>query len=106
MLVPWGEKGGVPVGSRVVLRGDYDIFRRDELRRDLEHLDLSGDVTLDLREVTLLDAGSAALLIAFQSRLHEHAPKARVILENAPRIVRRVMELCGATHLFDFTSDR
>lgn len=101
-----GEKGDVGVGSRVVLRGDYDIFRREELRRELERLELSEDITVDMEGVTLMDAGSAALLIALEHRLHDRTPSACVILANAPRIVRRVLELCGVADLFVFSGDR
>ncbi|HET9096833.1 MAG TPA: STAS domain-containing protein [Candidatus Baltobacteraceae bacterium] len=94
------------MGSRVTLRGDYDIWRRDELRAELERLDLSGDITLDMSGVTLVDAGCAAMLIGLQRRLQERTPKARVILLNAPRIVRRVLELCGAADLFVHATER
>lgn len=96
----------MPVGSRVSLRGDYDIWRRDELRAELERLDLSGDVTIDMTGVTLVDAGCASVLIALRHRLQERDPKARVILVNAPRIVRRVLDLCGAAGLFVFSTER
>lgn len=93
-------------GSRIMLRGEYDIWRRDELRAVLEALDLTGDVTLDLSEVTLIDAGAASLLIALHRRLRVHDPQARIILVNAQRIVRRVLELCKASDLFVFTTQR
>ena len=96
----------MPVGSRVTLRGDYDVWRRDELRAELERLDLSGDITLDMSGVTLVDAGCAAMLIGLRRRLRERTPKARVILLNAPRIVRRVLELCGAADLFVHATER
>lgn len=94
-----------PLATRVTLRGDYDIWRRDELRALLRDVDLSGDVTVDMSAVTLLDAGSAALLILLERRLHEKTPEARVVLVNARPIVRRVIELCGAAALFDFVQD-
>jgi anti-anti-sigma regulatory factor len=106
MLLRGGEKGDVPVGSHLTLRGDYDIWRRDELRAALEALDLSDDVFIDMSGVTLMDAGSVALLIALKHRLHEHTPGARVILEHTPRIVRRVLDLCDALDLFVLTADR
>ena len=94
------------MSSRVKLRGDYDIWRRQELRDALKSADLSGNITIDLTETTLLDAGSAAMLIALRRRLLEHTPQARMILLNAPAIVKRVLSLCGGYDLFDFTSDR
>jgi anti-anti-sigma factor len=103
--LPGEKRNDVPVGSRVTLRGDYDIWRRDELRAELERLDLNDDIILDMTGVTLVDAGCAGLLITLQRRLQERTPKARVILLNTPRIVRRVLELCGAAALFTFTTD-
>lgn len=95
----------MPVSTRLTLRGEYDVWRRDELREALERLDHTGDLTIDLSATTLLDAGSVALLIALRHRLQERTPGARVILLNAPRIVKRVLELCEAAGLFEFTSD-
>src|SRR5579884_2656354 len=103
MLEGGGEKGDQVGTSRLALRGDYDIWRRDELRTELERLDLSADITIDLRGVTLMDAGAASLLIALQHRLREHTPAANVILANTPPIVKRVIELCGAAELFLFS---
>jgi anti-anti-sigma factor len=94
------------VSSRTALRGDYDIWRRDELRAGLDRLDLSGDITIDMSRVTLMDAGSVSLLIGLQHRLRERSPKANVILLGAPRIVKRVIDLCGAAELFVFAPKR
>lgn len=96
----------MPVGTRIVLRGEYDIWRRDELRAQLERVDPAHGVTIDMTATTLIDAGSAALLMALQRRVQQCNPKARVTLLNAPRIVRRVLRLCGAGGLFDFTPER
>jgi anti-anti-sigma factor len=96
----------MPVGTRLQLRGDYDIWRREELHAQLASVDLSDDVRIDLSEVTLLDAGSAALLILLERRLHERTPGAQVILIDTPPIVKRVIELCGAAHLFVFARER
>lgn len=53
-----------------------------------------------------MDAGSIALLIGLKHRLNERTPGARVILLNAPRIVKRVVELSGAADLFVFSNER
>jgi anti-anti-sigma factor len=94
------------VSSRIALRGDYDIWRREELRAELDVLDLSNDVTIDMSRVSLMDAGAVSLLISLQHRLRERNPKANVILLGAPRIVKRVIDLCGAAGLFVFRSKR
>jgi anti-anti-sigma factor len=94
------------VGSRITLRGDYDIWRRAELRAQLEAADLTDDVYIDMSGVTLMDAGSVALLIALKHRLQQQNPNGRVILAKTKRIVRRVLDLCSADSLFVFTPDR
>lgn len=94
------------MGTRLSLDGAYDVWRREELRSTLENVELTEDITIDLRGITLMDAGSAALLIALKHRLNERVPGARVILLDAPRIVRRVFEICGAEDLFVFANDR
>ena len=95
----------MPLSARLTLRGDYDVWRRDELRLQLESVDVTGEITIDLSGVTLMDAGSAALLIALQHRVAQHSPNARVTLLNAPRIVKRVLDLCRASDLFVFAVD-
>ena len=95
----------MPVSTRLTLRGDYDVWRREELRLELQSVDVTGDITIDLSGVTLMDAGSAALLITLKHRAEKESPNARVILLNTPRIVKRVLDLCGASDLFVFAVD-
>ena len=95
----------MPVSTRLTLRGDYDVWRRDELRLQLESVDVTGEITIDLSGVTLMDAGSAALLIALKHRAAQQPSNARVVLLNTPRIVKRVLDLCRASDLFVFTVD-
>lgn len=94
------------MGSRLVLRGDYDIWRRDELHAELDRLDLNDDITMDMSGVTLIDAGSVSLLIALRQRLRERSPDANITFVNAPHIVRRVLDLCAAAGLFRFADER
>lgn len=94
------------MSARIVLRGEYDVWRRAELQEQLGRADLSGDVVIDLGRTTLIDAGAAALLIALRKRLYEANPSAQVVLMNAPRAVRRVLDICRAGDLFVFSTDR
>lgn len=100
------RKAACDLSTRLTLRGDYDVWRREELRSQLQGVEVAGDVTIDLSGVTLMDAGSAALLIALKRRVNERDPNARVILLDTPRIVKRVLDLCGASGLFVFSVDR
>lgn len=82
--------------------GDYDVFRRDELRAELAVIDANTDVELDLRSTTFMDAGAVGLLIVFRRRLVEKNPKARVTLIGAAPIVRRVLQISKSEELFEF----
>ena len=104
-MLPWGEERQRVLSTRLILHGEYDIWRREELRAALGGLDPGADVVLDMRAVTFMDAGSAALLIALRKRQSAKNPKARVILLHAPVIVVRVLELSGAKDLFEFSLD-
>ncbi len=94
------------VGTRVVSLngGEYDIWRREELRSELDAIDASGDVIIDLNHITFMDAGAVGLLLAFRRRVRESNRQARVTLRNTPTIVMRVLKLSRADQLFEFTS--
>lgn len=96
---------GYGVGAtRVALKGgEYDVFRRDSLKAELDAIPARGDVELDLRATTFMDAGAIGLLIGFRRRLLDEAPDARMRLLNAPPIVRRVLILAGGESLFEIT---
>lgn len=100
-----GEKG-VLVGTLVVSLhgGEYDIWRREELRSELDAIDASGDVIIDLNRITFMDAGAIGLLLSFRRRVRENNENARVTLRNTPPIVMRVLKLSRADQLFEFTS--
>jgi anti-anti-sigma factor len=90
-------------GVIVLSGGEYDVWRRNELRTELEAAKISGEVTIDLSCVTFMDAGAVGLLLAFRKRVYEYDPKATVTLLNTPQIVRRVLSIAHADELFDFS---
>lgn len=87
----------------VLSGGEYDVWRRNELRTELDGAELSSEVIIDLSRVTFMDAGAVGLLLAFRKRVYEYNPKARVTLRNTPQIVRRVLSIAHAEDLFDFS---
>lgn len=87
----------------VLSGGEYDVWRRNELRTELDGAELSSEVIIDLSRVTFMDAGAVGLLLAFRKRVYEYDPKARVTLRNTPQIVRRVLSIAHAEDLFDFS---
>lgn len=87
---------------RVSLRGgDYDVFRRDELRAELDAIDTDMDIELDLGATSLMDAGAVGLLAAFRRRIVSKNPRAKVRLVNARPIVRKVLALSELDALFE-----
>ena len=93
----------MPVSTRVAVLngGEYDVFRRDELRAELHAIEFDGDVDIDLRETTFMDAGAAGLLVAFRNRVRSRYPDARVRLLNVCPIVLRLLQVSGTAGAFD-----
>jgi len=93
----------MPVSTRVAVLngGEYDVFRRDDLRAELQAINVEGDVDLDLRETTFIDAGAAGLLVSFRNRVRARHPDARVRLLNVQPIVRRLLEVSGTAGAFE-----
>jgi anti-anti-sigma factor len=87
----------------VLSGGEYDIWRRNELRTELEAAKISSEVVIDLSRVTFMDAGAVGLLLVFRKRVYEYDPKGRVTLLNTPKIVRRVLSIAHAEDLFEFS---
>lgn len=84
--------------------GGYDVWRREELRSELDAIIASEHITLDLSTTIFMDAGAVGLLIGFAKRVRRIHPGARITLTNASPIVRRVMRLTAADKLFDLTA--
>lgn len=87
----------------VLSGGEYDVWRRNELRAELDAAPLSGEVIIDLSRVTFMDAGAVGLLLALRKRVYDYDPKARVTLRGTPPIVRRVLSIAHAEDLFEFS---
>jgi anti-anti-sigma factor len=71
--------------------GDIDISTAPQLRELLE--ELTGNVVLDLTDVTFLESQGFAVLTAAQKRLLEH--RADLRLRNPKGSVRRALQLAG-----------
>lgn len=93
----------MPVSTRVAVLngGEYDVFRREELRTELEKIPLDGDIDLDLRETTFMDAGAIGLLLTLRRRLARRHPGAHIRLLNVPPIIQRVLHISGAAEAFE-----
>lgn len=84
--------------------GEYDVFRRDELRAELASIDVDGDVDIDFRETSLIDAGAAGLLVAFRNRVRARYPQAKVRLVHVAPIIRRLLQVSGTAEAFEIVA--
>lgn len=91
------------VSTRVAVLngGEYDVFRREDLRAELQAIDVQGDIDVDMRETTFIDAGAAGLLVSFRNRVRSRYPKAHVRLVNVAPIVRRLLQVSGTAEAFE-----
>lgn len=92
------------MGQHVVILkgGEYDIWRQEELRKELDAIQPAGTVVLDLKKATFMDAGAIGLLVHLRKRLRDSDPNARLVLRNTPPIVMRVLKISQTDSLFDF----
>ena len=91
--------------SLLMVRGEVDLVTAPELREaiTLAHERTRGDVTVDLAQVSFMDAsGIAALIHAHQDLV---AMGHNLMIRNAHGTVERALWITGATeHLTDATS--
>lgn len=84
-----------------VLRGDFDVFNRPQLSRALAAAVEAPSVTIDLREVSFIDAGVLGVLAGFAAtRLRRHAPPLRIL--NANTRLKRLFLVCRLQSSFRF----
>lgn len=80
--------------KRVKLAGEYDFYRRGELRAALGGID--GSCTIELSCVTFGDSSFIAELAAVKNRLNG----ATVTLAGADKNMRRLLDVVGFSTLF------
>lgn len=81
--------------SNVRVTGDIDLAITTELRQRLNSVIAAGtgDVDLDLSDVTFLDSSGLAVLLAARQELHDKHH--RLTVRNPSKRVLRVLELSG-----------
>ena len=96
----------MPVSAQpnVLHGGEYDVFRREELRQELAAIEVSGDVEIDFCNTAFIDAGAAGLLLALRRRVIARYPDAKVRLVNVPRIVQRLLQVSGTAEAFEIVA--
>ena len=87
-----------------MVRGEIDLATADAVRADLcEALERSGNVVLDLREVTFMDTQGLAVVIETQQS--SAADGTRFAITHAPDHVHRLFDMIGLTPRLTIVDD-
>ena len=84
----------------VVLAGELDLATAPELEKVLSHFE-SGSVTIDMSEVTFIDAAVLGILMKTNTRLRRAHGKLTVF--GARPLIQRLFGLTGLTDVFPST---
>jgi len=75
------------------LSGEIDLSNAPQLAARLNnHLGDEGDIVVDASRLTFIDVTGCRILVEFADRLDDGR---RIVIESAPRVLLRVMSLCG-----------
>jgi len=87
---------GVDGAATLAVGGEVDMATAPQLRARLDAViaATSGNVVVDLADVTFLDSAGVVVFVAAQRQLN--ATGRRLVLRNPSRLVYRVLEISGA----------
>ena len=86
--------------TTITLVGELDMDRREELELCVSlSASGTGDVRIDVREVTFLDSSGLGAIARIAGIVHERDK--RVLVAGASRRVVHVLELAGIDHLVE-----
>ncbi|HLX78515.1 MAG TPA: STAS domain-containing protein [Acidimicrobiales bacterium] len=75
------------------LSGEIDLSNAPQLAaRLINYLEDVGDIVVDASRLTFIDVTGCRVLVEFADRLDDDR---RIVIESAPRVLLRVMSLCG-----------
>jgi anti-anti-sigma factor len=89
---------------RVVLEGELDLYRRDEIAAALPPAESVDRVILDMRGVTVMDSSIIALLMRYRRAFVEHGKNPHDIVIVVPPPLRRIFEITGLLKLLTIVS--
>lgn len=81
----------------ITLRGEYDIFRQEELRAELASARVAPSAVLDMHEVTYIDASALREFVALKKSMPQPAV---VYMIGTNRHIRKVLEITRLTKMF------
>lgn len=86
--------------SRIELSGEYDLQRRDEVRRIFGSLDCS-EILLDFHDVTYVDSSFLNELVVLRNRL----PESSITLVVPSAQIRRILEIVDFGRIFTIVNE-
>jgi anti-anti-sigma factor len=92
-IKPWN-----PTKTLIVLQGEYDLARREDLRSQLGPGTALNLVLLDMRDVTFLDATALGEIVSLRRRM---ASPAVVRIIGATPHIRKIFDLTGVSTVFE-----
>jgi anti-anti-sigma factor len=81
---------------RIALKGEYDLARREEIRRVFDTFSTGESIVIDMSAVTFVDSTFLNALARVHLRLREPA----ITLVGVTAQIRRVLHLMGFQKLF------
>lgn len=82
--------------ERIVLDGEYDLTRREELREKLARLDGSCPIDIDLHDLRYADSSFFHVL----AELRKTHPDCRIAISGASPMIRRLLKLLDFEKIF------
>lgn len=84
----------------IVLRGKYDLARRDELLAKIQGIPICDIAIIDMREVTLMDQAALACFVQLRKRLQRYGPGTVRVVGVRPSLYR-LYEAAYLYNVFD-----
>ncbi len=82
--------------TRIELEGEYDLTRKDEIKRLFRALDGDGPLVIDFSRVTFLDS----TILAELAKLRVNREDRRIALAGASKAIRHIFEIVAFDQIF------
>jgi len=88
----------------VVFTGEYDVARKDVLRREFRRIESEPNVVFDFTEAKYLDSSCVGELLTLRkARRRNGFARETVVVPPGDSEVKRVFDLCGLSLVFNVT---
>ena len=88
----------------LTLRGDWDLYAKDELHAALASLGTASDVAIDVRAASFFDSTALAEFVTFFKRLTARGKRFELLVGGSN--IGRILEVTGLSHVLVPVPDR